>query len=108
MVTRLTLSVYWTSNHDFFFQLYNQRRPSSTRTRQDREGGPSRSPDTNGDSGGGGAGDPAQIARPRGMSDVLTRSSDPRQTGGGGVVRGGNVAAIAKDGRLPTSESIYG
>lgn len=101
------MSVYWTSNHDFFFQLYNQRRPSSTRTRQDREGGPSRSPDTNGDSGGGG-GDPAQIARPRGMSDALTRSSDPRQTGGGGVVRGGNVAAIAKDGRLPTSESIYG
>lgn len=61
----------------------------------------------NGNSGSGGAGDQASTGRPRGMSEALMRSSDPRQTGGGGVVRG-NVTATTKDGRLPTSESIYG
>ncbi|KAI0300323.1 hypothetical protein BC826DRAFT_992690 [Russula brevipes] len=76
--------------------LFNQKRPS-TRSRQDREGGPSRAPDTNGNSGGSGAGDEAPTARPRGMSDALMRPSDPRQLGGGGVVRGGNVTTFAKD-----------
>ncbi|KAH9065458.1 hypothetical protein EDB87DRAFT_1750446 [Lactarius vividus] len=75
--------------------LYNQRRPSA-RSRQDREGGPSRTPDMNGNSGNGGAGDQASNARPRGMSDALMRSSDPRQTGGGGVVRG-NMTTTTKD-----------
>ncbi|KAI9465536.1 hypothetical protein BJY52DRAFT_1244565 [Lactarius psammicola] len=75
--------------------LYNQKRPSA-RPRQDREGGPSRTPDMNGNSGNGGAGDQASTARPRGMSDALMRSSDPRQTGGGGVVRG-NVTTATKD-----------
>ncbi|KAH9080588.1 hypothetical protein EDB83DRAFT_2340255, partial [Lactarius deliciosus] len=51
----------------------------------------------NGNSGNGGAGDEASNARPRGMSDALMRSSDPRQTGGGGVVRG-YVTTTTKDG----------
>ncbi len=89
-----------------FVQLYNQKRPLA-RLRQDKEGGPSHPPDMNGNSGSGGAGDQASTARPRGMSDTLLRSTDPRQTGGGGVNRG-NVTTTAKDGRLPTSESIYG
>ena len=84
-------------------QLYNQKRPSA-RSRQDREGGPNH---MNGNSGSGGAGDQPSTARPRGMSEALLRSTDPRQTGGGGVVRG-NGTAIMKDGRLPTSESISG
>jgi hypothetical protein len=96
-------------HHSLFFQLYNQKRPS-TRSRQDREGGPGRAPDTNGNgnSGSGGAGDQAPTARPRGMSDAQMRPSDLRQIGGGGMVRGGNVTTTAKDGRLHTSESIYG
>lgn len=91
----------------FFFQLYNQKRPS-TRSRQDREGGPGRAPDTNGNgnSGSGGAGDQAPTARPRGMSDAQMRLSDLRQSGGG-MVRGGNMTTTAKNGRLNTSESIY-
>ena len=105
MVARFPLSTYFTS--DLFPQLYNQRRPA-TRSRQDREGGPSRTPDTNGNSGTGGAGDQAPTARPRGMSDALIRPSDPRQAGGGGMVRGGSVTTTAKDGRLHNSESIYG
>lgn len=78
--------------------LYNQKRPS-TRSRQDREGGPGRAPDTNGNgnSGSGGAGDPPPTARPRGMSDAQMRPSDLRQIGGGGMVRGGNVNTKAKD-----------
>jgi len=78
--------------------LYNQKRPS-TRSRQDREGGPGRAPDTNGNgnSGSGGAGDQAPTARPRGMSDAQMRPSDLRQIGGGGMVRGGNVTTRAKD-----------
>jgi hypothetical protein len=109
MVPRFPLSAYFTSDlhSNFFFQLYNQKRPS-TRSRQDREGGPSRTPDTNGNSGSGGAGDQPPTARPRGMSDALIRPSESRQIGGGGVVRGGNVTTTAKDGRLHTSESIYG
>jgi hypothetical protein len=108
MVPRLPLGVYLGSDHNFVFQLYNQKRPS-TRTRQDRDGGPSRTPDTNGKSdNNGGTDDQAPTARPRGMSDALTRPSDTRQAGGGGVVRGGSVTMNVKDGRLPTSESIYG
>ena len=96
-------------HHSLFFQLYNQKRPT-TRSRQDREGGSGRAPDTNGNgnSGSGGAGDLAPTARPRGMSDAQMRPSDPRQIGGGGMVRGGNMSTTAKDGRLHTSESIYG
>ena len=96
-------------HHSLSFQLYNQKRPTA-RSRQDREGGSGRAPDTNGNgnSGSGGAGDLAPTARPRGMSDAQMRPSDPRQIGGGGMVRGENVTTAAKDGRLHTLESIYG
>ncbi len=93
-------------HHSLILQLYNQRRPAA-RPRQDREGGPGRAPDTNGNPGSGGTGDQAPTARPRGMSDAQMRPSDPRQIGGGGMVRGGNVTTTAKDGRLHTSESLY-
>ena len=106
MVPRFPLSACFTSDQYFFSQLYNQRRPA-TRSRQDREGGPRSTPDTNGNSGSGGV-DQAPTARPRGMSDALIRPSDPRQGGGGGMVRGGSVTTTAKDGRLHNSESIYG
>lgn len=100
--------LFMSDQHPLFFQLYNQRRPA-IRSRQDREG-PGRAPDMNGNgnSGSGGAGDQAPTARPRGMSDAQMRPSDPRQMSGGGMVRGGNVTTTAKDGRLHTSESIYG